>query len=137
MDAGSHSAADSRPRVLLADDNPHVLSMYRFALEQLAKRRGISLAVECAEDGKAALELLDRGPFALLITDLYMPVLDGFALIERIRAQERHRSLRVLAITAGDPSDVARCGADEVMRKPVQFQHLADTVEALLALSVQ
>jgi CheY-like chemotaxis protein len=118
--------------VLLADDNPHVLQMYRFAIEKLATRRGIEVAVETAADGRVALDLLETRRFDLLITDLYMPVLDGFALIEKVRADGRLAGMRVLAITAGDPGDAARSGADQVLRKPVQFEHLANAIAALL-----
>jgi excisionase family DNA binding protein len=79
------------PRVLIVDDEPSVRDMIAKAL------RG-RYAVETAEDGTAALEILRESDFDLLITDLRMPGMDGLALI---RAARRYApDLPVVVVTA-------------------------------------
>ena len=79
------------PRVLIVDDEPSVRDLIAKAL------RG-RYAVETAEDGTAALEILRESDFDLLITDLRMPGMDGLALI---RAARRYApDLPVVVVTA-------------------------------------
>ncbi len=136
-------ARDVRPRrrgafhVLVVEDNPHVVEMYEYALRRLAAGKDrVDLEVEFAADGQRALDrLAGPPPVDLVLTDVFMPVLDGFALIERLRADPRVSHTPVMVISAGGPDARERAialGADVYLQKPVQFADVLSTVRALL-----
>ena len=111
-------------RVLLAEDNEFNADLVR----ELLTRRGHT--VEVAKQGDLALAALEREAFDLLLLDLHMPGLDGFQVIERIRAGERGsgRRLPVVALTARSrQEDRERClaaGMDEFVAKPIHASAL-------------
>ena len=126
-------------RVLIVEDNPHIVEMYSYVLKKLASGElagKVPLEVHFSPDGHHALQMLmGGGRFSLVMTDLYMPVMDGFALIERIRAEDALRSIPVVAISAGGPEARERAmqlGVDIYLRKPVRFQEVLETVKQLL-----
>jgi uncharacterized protein (TIGR02266 family) len=125
-------------RVLIVEDNPHIVEMYSYVLKKLASGElagKVPLEVHFSPDGHHALQALRSSHFSLVMTDLYMPVMDGFALIERIRAEEPLKSIPVVAISAGGPEARERAmqlGVDIYLRKPVRFQEVLDTVKQLL-----
>jgi CheY-like chemotaxis protein len=125
-------------RVLIVEDNPHIIEMYTYVLQKLADNElGEPLDVKFAQDGQAALSLLLERPFHLVMTDLYMPGMDGFALLQKIRSDERLRTIPVLAISAGgaDAKERAtRLGVDVYLRKPVRFADVLETVKQLLRI---
>jgi CheY-like chemotaxis protein len=126
--------------VLIVEDNPHIIEMYSYVLKKLAANelKGASpLEVHFATDGHAAMVLLLETPFQLVMTDLYMPVMDGFQLIEKIRAEPNLKTLPVVAISAGgnDAKDRAlRLGVTSYLKKPVRFAEVMDTVKQLLRI---
>jgi uncharacterized protein (TIGR02266 family) len=125
--------------ILVVEDNPHVVEMYEYALRKLRSAdAGVELAVDYASNGHAALRRLDEPPpVDLVISDLYMPVMDGFALVERMRAEPRLAGIPVLVISAGgaDARDRAtELGVDVYLQKPVQFGDVIHTVRTLLRL---
>ena len=125
-------------RVLIVEDNPHIVEMYSYVLKKLASGElagKVPLEVHFSPDGHHALQALRSTHFSLVMTDLYMPVMDGFALIERIRAEEPLKSIPVVAISAGGPEARERAmqlGVDIYLRKPVRFQEVLETVKQLL-----
>ncbi len=125
-------------RVLIVEDNPHIVEMYSYVLKKLASGElagKVPLEVHFSPDGHHALQALRSSHFSLVMTDLYMPVMDGFALIERIRAEAPLRSIPVVAISAGGPEARERAmqlGVDIYLRKPVRFQEVLETVKQLL-----
>ncbi|HZH04083.1 MAG TPA: response regulator [Myxococcaceae bacterium] len=127
-------------RVLIVEDNPHIVEMYSYVLKKLAAgdlAGKVPLEVHFAPDGHQALKQLTERPFSLVMTDLYMPVMDGFALMERIRAEEALKRLPVIAISAGgkDAQEKALAGgADVYLRKPVRFVEVLETVKQLLRI---
>jgi CheY-like chemotaxis protein len=71
----------------------------------------------------------------LVVSDLYMPVLDGFALIERMRAEPALAAIPIVVISAGAAEARARAlelGVDVYLQKPVQFTDIINTVRTLL-----
>jgi uncharacterized protein (TIGR02266 family) len=142
--AGQTRASDQKGlptegyRVLIVEDNPHIVEMYSYVLKKLASGElagKVPLEVHFSPDGHHALQALRSSRFSLVMTDLYMPVMDGFALIERIRAEEALKSIPVVAISAGGPEARERAmqlGVDIYLRKPVRFQEVLETVKQLL-----
>ncbi|HLL17687.1 MAG TPA: response regulator [Rubrivivax sp.] len=95
----------------------------------------LGYAAEVAEDGIQALTLWRSGRFALLLTDLHMPEMDGYALTHAIRAEERQHGLPrtpILALTAnaliGEAQNALTHGMDEYLTKPL----LLDALDAAL-----
>jgi PAS domain S-box-containing protein len=119
--------------VLVAEDNPVNQTVIRLQLEMLG------LASEMVDDGLQALDLWRSGRFALLLTDLHMPGLDGYALARHIRAEESGPTrFPVIAITASASDDEGeRCraaGMDAYVSKPVTRQRLAEVLGQWLPL---
>lgn len=139
LEGGAAPAARPGPfQVLLVEDNPHVAEMYSYTLRKLASRLpGSAVEVHFASDGHQALQLAQEKPLQLVITDLYMPVMDGFALVERLRALEATRKVPIVAISAGGPEARQRAlgaGVDVFLRKPVRFVEVLETVTTLLGV---
>ena len=125
------AAATARHRVLVVDDALTVRELQRSILE----RAGYE--VRTASDGLEALARLAESPVDLVLTDVEMPRMDGFALTEAIRAHQGLRNTAVLVLTsrAGD-EDRRRgleAGADGYIVKSAFDQAaLLDAVERLL-----
>jgi CheY-like chemotaxis protein len=128
-------------KVLLVEDNPLVVEMYSYVLKKLATaelRGKVPMEVHFAADGHAALRALAEGGFHLVLTDLYMPVLDGFALVQKMRADPKLRDIPVVAISGGGREAESRARAEGVevyLRKPVRFAEVLETVKRLLRIS--
>ena len=119
-------------RILLVDDVPAVRLSIRAALE------AIGYQVLEAADGKEALDLLGSQAVDLIVTDLWMPNLDGVELLKRLRAT--NANIRVIAISGGGmrkPIDVSAAlaqtwGADAVLYKPFDNDDLVNEINRLL-----
>jgi class 3 adenylate cyclase len=102
--------------LLVVDDNP----MNRDILTRRLRRLGHH--VTQAENGRQALAILRAGSFDLVLLDIVMPEVDGYAVLEQVRSDETLRHLPVLVLSALDESDaVARClqmGAVDYLPKP-------------------
>ncbi|HYD60934.1 MAG TPA: MASE4 domain-containing protein [Noviherbaspirillum sp.] len=90
-----------------------------------------------AANGQAALALWRTGDYALLLTDLHMPEMDGYTLVETIRREEAGRQrLPILALTAnalrGEVNRAMAAGMDEFLTKPVELARLQAALEKWL-----
>ncbi len=85
---------DTRPKILLADDDPDLLDMYREMLAQLPSRPEI----QTATSGARVIAALEPEPFQLLICDLRMPKMDGLQVLAIVR--RKYPELRTVAMTA-------------------------------------
>jgi class 3 adenylate cyclase len=103
-------------RLLVADDDPP----NRDLLQRRLTRLGYDVAV--CSDGHAAWGLLESGGFDLVLLDLLMPGLDGYALLGRLKAHARLRHLPVIMMSALDRLEgIVRCielGAEDYLAKP-------------------
>ncbi len=111
--------------VLVAEDNP---INQKVILRQLAL---LGFAAETADNGVLALAMWKTGDYALLLTDVNMPQMDGLALTAAIRAQESGpQRFPVIAVTANAlPGQVDKClaaGMDDYLSKPLQLAVLKD-----------
>lgn len=127
-------------RVLLVEDNPHIRHMYAHALYRSHDAAEARVMVEPVGDGQAALERLARQPpVNLVLTDLNMPILDGFELVRRLRSNPALAHLPVVVITVDDPAMDVRLQTMDVqaiLQKPVQLTQVVATVRRLMASSV-
>jgi CheY-like chemotaxis protein len=111
------TAETSGPALLVVDDNEH----NRYTLVQRLRRLGYTNVVT-ATDGRGALERLGTQDFDLVLLDVMMPELNGYEVLERIRADDRLRHVPVIMISAVDQVEsVVRCielGAEDYLPKP-------------------
>lgn len=126
----STPAAPTAPAlVLLADDSKVV----RVKTGRLLTQQGWRVAV--AEDGQQAALLLEQETPALLITDVEMPVMDGFELTRYVRQHPRARHIPIIMITSADErlkEEAAAAGVSLVLGKP----YAEDVLLAQVALAV-
>jgi uncharacterized protein (TIGR02266 family) len=124
-------------RVLVIEDDPEIAELYGRALVKIEDGYAQHLVVELAENGQKAIELLLQTPYDLLVTDLMMPVMDGFTVIERVRAHPRISHLKIMVMSGGTPDDLLRAqnlGADAIVAKPTPLRDVLETVRGLLRI---
>ncbi|HEU0052050.1 MAG TPA: response regulator, partial [Longimicrobium sp.] len=126
-------AAGPTSRVLLADDNADV----RVYVTRLLRQQGWT--VEAVPDGAAALAAARARRPDLVLSDVMMPGLDGFALLRALRADEATATVPVILLSAraGEEARVegAHRGADDYLAKPFSARELVARVGAHLALA--
>ncbi|MBF0587168.1 response regulator [Prosthecochloris sp. N3] len=127
------AAEESSDRILVVEDNAINQKVAQAMLEKMGYRS------ELAENGKEALEALQRKTFALVLMDLQMPVMDGFEATRHIREGKGNTAnsrIPVIAMTANATrEDRQRCiesGMDDYLSKPVQRQVLQDMLDRWL-----
>lgn len=117
-------------RILIVEDNEANLELLSYLLSASGH------AVLKAENGEQALARLRQELPDLVISDLQMPVMDGFELLRRIREDARLDALPVIAVTAFSmPTDRTRvllAGFDGYLSKPIVPEAFVGQVEAFL-----
>jgi len=119
--------------ILVAEDNEFNVIL----LKQLFGQRGHSAHI--AGDGREAVALATGGTFDLLLLDIHMPEMDGFAVAQAIRKHERGsgKHLPIIAFTARTgKADRDRClnaGMDDFLSKPVQADALWEVIDRVVA----
>jgi class 3 adenylate cyclase len=103
--------------LLIVDDN----KVNRLLLSRSVEMQGYQAAT--AQNGRVALEMLRAEPFDLVLLDIEMPEMDGFAVLEQLKADPRLRDLPVIVTSSVEGLDnVVRCirlGAEDYLHKPV------------------
>ncbi|MBD8532461.1 MULTISPECIES: response regulator transcription factor [unclassified Massilia] len=123
--------ADPAPSVLVVEDDDHISQVLRFMLE----RQGYQV-VHMA-DGRAAVQHVAQAPPpGLVLLDVMLPYVDGFEILQRIRATPAWREVPVLMLTAkSSEHDAVRAldaGANDFVTKPFQPQELLARVRRYL-----
>ncbi len=117
-------------RVLLAEDNP----TNQFVLLKLLRDLGVK--VDLAENGRDAVELLQRRPYDLVLMDVQMPEMDGLAATQAIRELPERGQTPIVALTANAfTDDRERClkaGMDGFLPKPIDPRLLREALERWL-----
>ncbi|MFC8616737.1 ATP-binding protein [Micromonospora purpureochromogenes] len=117
-------------RILVADDNADM----RAYLARLLTAQG--WRVDAVGDGRQALDAIRRDPPDLVLTDVMMPEVDGFALVRTLRGQPDTRALPVVVLSARAGADAAveglDLGADDYVVKPFTAADLVARVRATL-----
>jgi class 3 adenylate cyclase/CheY-like chemotaxis protein len=119
-------------RLLVVDDN----EMNRDMLSRRLKSKGY--AVEVAEDGQHALDMLAASPFDLVLLDVMMPGISGIDVLRAVRQTKSRADLPVIMATAKDQSDdiveALKLGANDYVTKPIDFPVCLARVQSQLAL---
>jgi CheY-like chemotaxis protein len=132
--------------ILLVEDDPGHARL----IEKNLRRSKITNNVVTVGDGQQALDyLLGEGKYEgneqpsplLVLLDLNLPVLDGFQVLQRMKANERTKRIPVVILTTTDaPHEVSRChelGCNVYVTKPVDYAQFSDAIHKLgLFLSI-
>jgi len=106
----------------------------RILIERVLSTRGYRCI--SASNGQEALDLLDREPVDLILTDLSMPVLDGYRTTQLIRSRPQLANVPIVAVTAYALSEegeaAKRIGCTEYLTKPFKPRQLLELVDRLL-----
>jgi EAL domain-containing protein (putative c-di-GMP-specific phosphodiesterase class I)/signal transduction histidine kinase len=124
-----NSSNGEASRILVAEDN--LINQELMA----AQLNILGYSADYVENGAQALELWQQGHYNLLLTDIRMPEMNGYELVQEIREQENGHGTRapVIAITANAlEADIEKCfavGVDDVIPKPVELDDLRSALE--------
>lgn len=123
---------DSRDRtVLIVEDSDDARYFMRLALEQLGY-----IIVE-AENGAKAIEVAGRERPDIILMDLSLPIMDGLAATEKIRATDDLKGIPIIAVTAHQETDfragAKAAGFDAYVTKPIDIDFLSGLIQGLLA----
>jgi len=125
----------AKGRILIVEDDVDQSDLVKMILEPEGYETSVAI------NGREALAKLDSDPHDLVILDVMMPELDGFAVCSRLRESPQHSNIPVILVTAvakrisdtDYPLDgVLRADADEYFEKPVEPAKLVNTIARLL-----
>ena len=119
-----------RRTVLVVDDDPGILHVLSSGLSRALE----GFEIMTASNGREAVDLMAQSPPNVLVTDLAMPVMDGFALISHVTHHRPTLPVVVLTVMAPANTDpqLASFGSLRVLRKPASYQAVAQAVLAEL-----
>jgi len=116
--------------VLVVEDGEDARYLMRIQLERLGY-----LVIE-AEDGKRAIEVAQRARPDIILMDLSLPIIDGFAAAEKIRASDELQTIPIIAVTAHQETDFREgakaAGFDAYVTKPIDVAWLSELIQGLL-----
>jgi len=136
LSCASHLADRPKARILVADDNVPIQRAIVRLIEKLGHRADV------AANGKEALSCLRAVPYDLLLVDVDMPEVDGFAVAQTVRREEAdgglHLPIIALTASAGEHEGEAclRAGMDGCLTKPVRPRELVDLIERTIGSEV-
>ena len=113
-------------RVLVVDDEPAI----RALVAKIVERAG--LTVDTAHDGAAAIAQLEAADYTVVVLDLMMPNVDGFALIDYLKSRTGPKPA-IIVISAGEPGALRQLDGSvvhSIVRKPFDIDVLGDLVTA-------
>ncbi|SDG93381.1 Response regulator receiver domain-containing protein [Flavobacterium omnivorum] len=117
-------------KILIVDDEPNIV----MSLEYTFKKNNFEVFI--ARDGQEALDILNKQLPDVIILDVMMPMVDGFATLEQIKKDERLRHCKVIFLSAKNKEkDIEKglsLGANLYVTKPFSIKKLVDQVHELI-----
>ncbi len=117
-------------RILVVDDNSANLDLMLYLL------RAFGHEAEGCSDGLAGFDAVRKGTYALVLTDILMPGIDGYEFARRCKADARLASTPLVAVTAlamdGDRKRIASVGFDGYISKPIDPHTFVSQIETYL-----
>lgn len=118
-------------KILVAEDDKYLGNAYRVKLTKA------NFEIYVVEDGKQAVEALQKQTFDLVILDLIMPVKDGFSVLEFIKSSDALKKIPVIvASNLGQSEDIVKAtklGADDyIIKTELSMKNLLDKITILL-----
>lgn len=133
--AHSEGPALHRKMVLVVDDDPYQCELVKSVLE------AGGVPVVTTDSGIAALAMLEHGVPGLILLDVVMPDLDGFAVLRRLRAIRMHTNTPVIMLTSMRDRELVlatmRAGAVDFILKPFEHDKLLQKVRRVLSMRTQ
>ena len=121
----------SQVNILIVEDSPTQTKLLRLVLEQN------NYVVDSASNGVNAMECVRRKRPDLIITDIVMPEMDGFALCKALKNNPDFKHIPVMLLTSlSDPQDVVKglqAGADNFLTKPYEDTFLVSRIQNIFA----
>lgn len=120
--------------VLIVDDEPAQISL----LSELVKSSGMK--PRSSTNGEEALEMLQKEKFDLVLTDIQMPRMDGFSLVENLRKNKRTASIPVIALSGKTdvfPEEYLKKGFSGSLLKPYSSRELISLIETVLKVNIK
>ena len=128
----SLAARPQSPMVLVVDDDDDTLTLMGFILEQLACEACF------VADGLAAMAAAQRHRPQLILSDIYLPQVDGYSLIQQLRANASTCDIPVVAVTAlaGDDNrqKILSAGFNDYISKPFLIEPLENLINRFIGL---
>lgn len=125
------SQKEAQPEILIAEDSPTQAELLQFLLQENG------YAVTVTSNGKQALEAARRRKPTLVISDVVMPEMDGYALCRAIKADRNLKDVPVMIVTSlSGIQDIALgldCGVDNFIRKPYDHDALISRIDYILS----
>jgi len=126
VDPERRSEPAAEPWLLLAEDDADLRQLLAMTITEIT-----GVVVKAAADGREALELLAQGSPSAVLTDLMMPAVDGYRLLEALRRELP--DLPVLAMSAADwRSQALEAGFDGFIAKPFELDELLVLLDGIL-----
>ena len=117
-------------KILIADDEHKII----MTLEYTFRKAGYEVFI--ARDGSEVLELLKEETPDIILLDIMMPMVDGFATLEQIRKDANLQHTKVMFLSAKNKESIIEkglaLGADAYMTKPFSIKKVVEKVEELL-----
>ena len=117
-------------KILIVDDEPNIV----MSLEYTFKKNNFEVFI--ARDGQEALEILKNQIPDVIILDVMMPMVDGYATLEQIKKDERLKHCKVIFLTAKNKEkDIEKglsLGANLYVLKPFSVKKLVEQVQGLI-----
>ncbi|NJO80225.1 MAG: response regulator [Cyanobacteria bacterium RM1_2_2] len=117
-------------RILVVDD----LTDNLFLLQTILEAEGYN--VDTADSGSSALVKVENSPPDLILMDVMMPDMSGYEVTQQIRQNRNLPFMPILLVTAYDETDAIQglaMGANDFIRKPIEFDKLLSRIEAFLS----
>lgn len=117
-------------KILLVDDDPYIL----MSLEFLMRKTGFDVMI--ARNGSETLELLEQNTPDVVLLDIMMPDVDGYAICKHIKKSQKHKNCKVVFLSAkSKEADIKKgydLGAELYITKPFSNKDLVNKITALL-----
>ena len=115
-------------RVLLVEDEPGISRLMKRGLEEAG------YTVDTASDGAAGLQMAEENAYSIILLDIMLPKMDGWAVCENLRRQRDRTPIMMLTARDTTPDKIKGLdlGADDYLPKPFDFQELLARVRALV-----
>lgn len=118
-------------RILLVDDNVFAVKLLSIQLSEYG------YITHIASHGKAALDLLEKNTYSLIISDVHMPVMDGIELLSVIRQNPLYATIPIIIMSSDNDEELMikmlDSGADDYVIKPIQSRVFLSKIQTILA----
>lgn len=124
----------TKQRILIVDDDRDIVGMLKRIL-MMQKEYEVDVAFDGFSAGKKFAEFNPD----VIVLDIRMPLMDGYAVLKMIRDEHHNKHIKIISISGGDESDLNRArelGADDVLAKPFDYQVLLTKIKQLIGANM-